>query len=162
MCSIVRPDLSEVQKSFGDLFRTVGDSGYSASKKAHDEVLSRLGINIKPNEAFYDALKVMFDALNAPSRCGIEELTKKAKNLVKAGKVFLESQKGLENFKTDQNQKDDPALELIHKYFDALAEKTLRLATNPESFKEYFCQENADLFGKFVMVVVELNVKENS
>ena len=90
----------------------------------------------------------------------IKQLGKRADNLIEAGDNFLDSQKGLKNFKTDEIKKNDPFLVEFYEYHNKFVTDIKRTIDEPQYAETYF-KVQGDFFGNFTIVVSKVVQRAN-
>ena len=153
------PKLGNVQKSMGNVLSFVDGENFMQAAKSHDDELTSLGLNTKFAAPYYAALKNLRKELlknTGPTENDKKQLTNKTNKLIEAGDGFLGSQRGLENFKTDQTKKDDPFMAEFYVFYDQYVKDIMRMANEPGYFETYFSTKG-DFYGSFIIVLDKIN-----
>lgn len=159
------PDEKFFQKTLGDLFNANDDKSFWAAADAHNAGLARLGINKEYTALYFTSMKAFKHALEKDSRSSesdIEELSEIAEKYIEAAEIIIGSQKGLENFKTDQRKKDDPFLADFYAYYAGYVIGARKAARDPKFAKDFFSKTNSDTLASFVMVVSDIVARANA
>jgi hypothetical protein len=156
--------MEQYQKTVSDFFSAI-DGDITSVEKAHTEALARDGLNVNYIHFWYVTLKDLRYALKTETRSSesdMNEIIEKKNAYIKAGEKFLNSQKGLENFLTDQSKKDDPFLEEFYNLHKGFVAGANRLVDDQTYLEEYFKQENADVFARFSVVLGDITERANA
>ena len=155
-CSVVRPTFDDVLESFKDLVRKVDLDSYAEASKDHIRVLTWLGLDttfVKVIHETYRDLRVEILANPRSSSEDLQRLTEKAEVFVEKVDLFINSQKGLENFKTDQSKMSDPFYADFYYIHSEFGKAAMRTATDAEFALLYHSEGAANGFTAFTMVI---------
>lgn len=100
-------------------------------------------------------MKALKDAAKAASRSSsseMEDLKELAQAYIDSVDTFMGSQKGLDNFKTDQNKINDPFYAEFYAFYDASIGFVQNVAIHPEFVEEFFSQNNVKNFAVVSMI----------
>ena len=143
----------------GNVLSFVDGENFSQATKSHDDELTSLGLNNVAAAPFYTALKNLRKELLKNTRAtenDKKQLKKKAEKLIEAGDEFLYSQKGFNNFKTDQTKKDDPFMADFYVFYDQFVKDITRMVNEPDFVQTYFSTKG-DFFGSLTISIARVN-----
>lgn len=157
ICKIVVTE-EDIQKSWANVLSAIFkgcDEDFASAFKTSTENMAALRLNMAFIDEFYSALKVFRDSLISETTqdCDVEEAFE---SYLKVSKNFLNSQKGLENFLTDEEMKKDPNLANIYLYFDQFRDAGRQIIEDRSLVDEYFSRDTANFFAKFLMKMVKI------
>jgi hypothetical protein len=141
-----------------NLFSKIAEGGadYKNAGDAHKNAINSLGVNVNFGASWYESIRALRDAALKQTRSSesdMNEINDALKKFLKDSDDFYNSQKGLENFATDQSKKDDPFLADFYQYYADYVANASKLAKDPEFVNEFFSEETEIVFAKFLMVV---------
>jgi hypothetical protein len=151
---VTREDLQEsVANMLEAIFQDSCDSETLIA--INTENTANLGLNVEFMDEFYVTMKTLRDLVVSGTACE-SELKAALKEYLDASTAFINSQKGLDNFLTDETKKTDPALANIYSYYNQFVAAGKRLIKDSSFATEYFSQNTADFFVVFTFEILKI------
>lgn len=144
-------DLENLIAEFLQAFLENREDDVEGSMTAYGNLLSKLGMNLDSLEDFYSTMQDFRDSLISDP---VEQRRESLEIILKFAENFIRSQNGLEDFMTNESQKNDSDLAPIYAFFEKLEAGGQEVIEDPEKIDEYFGTDTAAFFTKFALALI--------
>lgn len=146
-CSLRRATFEDFQQIMSTILASVDGPQYKDATEIHIRALESLGRNVEFAQQIFDTYKELRGELLTNDRSceeDIEELKEKAQAYLDAVDKYFNSQKALENFKTDPKKINDPILAEFLAAYKEFNKTIWMLVEDPEFMKVFFQSRNCE------------------
>jgi hypothetical protein len=149
--------IEELQESVENMLEAIYEENCDSNNliAINTENTANFGLNVALMDEFYVKMRILRD-LVVSDTASEGDLKAALQQYLKVSTSFINSQKGLENFLTDEAKKKDPALVNIYSYYNRFVAAGERLITDRGYATEYFSQKTAEFFVVFTLEILKV------
>lgn len=154
MNPIAKPTAADFQESLVGFLKTFDKT----SENKLNNLFKTLGYNMEFIPQFYLSIKALHTEVYAEPRQA-EAVKEKVTDFIRATNTVIGSQKGFENFLTDETKKNDLTMKVFYDLHATLVSNAEDLITKPEGADEFFTPTAGTFYGSLAVTVATLSEK---